>query len=199
MDLLLGLFIGIGLSAACGFRVFVPLLGMSIASQSGHLTLASGFEWIGTWPAMFAFGSATVLEIGAFYVPWIDNLMDTIATPAALVAGTMVTASQLGDASPFLKWSLAVIAGGGVCGLIQSGTVITRAASSGSTGGLGNFAVSTVELVSSITMTFLVLVLPMIAMAVLFCLLVWTVILIVRWKFRAPSVADPHSNQVASM
>jgi len=197
MDLLLGLLVGVGLSAACGFRVFVPLLGMSIASLSGHLTLASGFEWIGTWPALFAFGSATVLEIGAFYVPWIDNLMDTVATPAALVAGTMVTASQLGETSPFLKWSLAVIAGGGICGLVQSGTVITRAASSGSTGGLGNFAVSTVELVSSITMTFLVLVLPIIAIAVLFCVVVWAVILLVRWRFRAPSNNDPNS-QMAS-
>lgn len=197
MELLLGLLVGVGLSAACGFRVFVPLLGMSLASLSGHLSLAPGFEWIGTWPALLAFGSATFFEVAAFYLPWIDNVMDTIATPAAVVAGTMVTASQLGDASPFLKWSLAVIAGGGVCSLIQSGTVITRAASSGSTGGMGNFAISTVELVSSITMTFLVLVLPLISLAVLFCLLAWTLFIVLRW-FRTRSLSNFEKNPSAS-
>src|SRR6516162_6641024 len=104
MDTVLSVCLGIGLSAACGFRVFVPLLVMSIANLSGNLTLAHGFEWIGTYPALITFSVATALEIGGYYIPWLDHLLDTIATPAAIVAGTVVTASMVTDLSPFLKW-----------------------------------------------------------------------------------------------
>ena len=119
MEELLGLFIGIGLSATCGFRVFVPLFGMSIAHHAGALSFSSGFDWIGSWPATIAFGIAMVIEIAAYYIPWVDNLLDTIATPAAVVAGTIVTASMVGDVSPFLRWSLAIIAGGGIAAVVQ--------------------------------------------------------------------------------
>lgn len=167
MHLVMGLIIGVGLSAACGFRVFVPLLGMSIASLAGHLTLSPGFDWIGSWPALIAFATATALEIGAYYVPWLDNLMDAVATPAAVVAGIIVTASQVGDASPLLKWSLAIIAGGGVSGVIQTGTVVVRTATTTMTAGLGNFVVSSVELLSAIAMTILAIVVPVVGFIVL--------------------------------
>src|SRR5919106_151727 len=101
MDLLLSLGIGLGLSAACGFRVFVPLLVMSIAANSGHLSLAPGFQWIASNEALVAFLIATCLEVGAYYIPWVDNLLDTIATPAAIVAGTIITASMVTNVSPF--------------------------------------------------------------------------------------------------
>jgi hypothetical protein len=163
MELSIGILIGIGLSAACGFRVFLPLLGTSLAALSGHLDLAPGFDWIGTPVAAACFGTATVLEVIGFYVPWLDNLLDTIATPAAVVAGTILTASMVVDISPFLKWTLAVIAGGGVAGTIKGGTVLLRGASSGTTGGAGNPILSTIELVSSAVMTVLSVVVPVVA------------------------------------
>lgn len=163
----MGLIVGIGLSAACGFRVFVPLLGMSIASLAGHLTLSPGFDWIGTWPALIAFATATVLEIGAFYVPWLDNLLDTAAIPVAVVAGTMVTASQIGDMSPFMKWSLAAIVGGGVSLTVQGGTVAVRAASTAATGGSANFTISTIEWVAAGVFTLLAIVVPIICVFLL--------------------------------
>src|SRR5947199_7997150 len=138
METLLSICVGIGLSAACGFRVFVPLLVMSIAALSGHLTLAHGFEWIGSYPALVAFAVATCLEIAGYYIPWVDHLLDTIASPAAVVAGTIITASMVTNTSPFLKWTLAIIAGGGVAGLVQGTTVLARGVSTTTTGGLGN-------------------------------------------------------------
>ncbi|HWR90366.1 MAG TPA: DUF4126 domain-containing protein [Dissulfurispiraceae bacterium] len=162
MDTLLGLFIGIGLSAACGFRVFVPLLITSVAAQGGHLTLSSGFDWIGTSPAVIAFATATVLEIAAYYTPWLDHLLDSITTPAAAIAGTIITASLVGDLSPFLKWSLAIIAGGGTAAAVQAGTVMTRSASLMTTGGLGNGLVATAELFGSAVVSFLALFLPVV-------------------------------------
>lgn len=161
METILSIFIGIGLSAACGFRVFVPFLLMSIAALSGHLTLAPGFGWIGTVYALIAFGTATIVEVLAYYIPWLDNLLDTVATPMAIVAGTVAMASIVGDLSPFLKWSLAVIAGGGTAAVIQIGTVVLRGTSTATTGGLGNPIVSTAELIGSITTTILAIVLPL--------------------------------------
>jgi hypothetical protein len=167
METMLSIFVGIGLAAACGFRVFIPLLVVSVAALSGHLTLAPSFQWMGTWPALIAFGVATVLEIGAYYIPWLDHLLDTIATPAAVVAGTIISASVFTNMSPFLQWTLAVVAGGSAAGLVQSGTVLTRAASLATTGGLGNPLVSTGEWVLSILTSLLAIIVPVVTVVVL--------------------------------
>ncbi len=171
MEELLGLFVGIGLSATCGFRVFVPLFGMSIAHHAGALSFASGFDWIGSWPATIAFGIAMVIEIAAYYIPWVDNLLDTIAAPAAIVAGTVVTASMVGDVSPFLRWSLAIIAGGGIAAIIQGSSVLVRGASTVSTAGLANPVVSTGELGASILGTLISIILPTVAIILVVLLL----------------------------
>lgn len=166
MDLVMGIVIGIGLSAACGCRLFVPFLGMGIAQAAGHLTLAPGFEWLGSTPALVALSTATALEIAGYYIPWVDNLLDTAATPAAAIAGTMAMAGQLGDASPLLQWSLAAIAGGGTALTVQGGTALTRAASTGTTGGLGNFVVSTLEWMAAFALTVLAIVVPFVALLI---------------------------------
>jgi hypothetical protein len=163
MDTLLSVFLGVGLSAACGFRVFVPLLVMSVASLTGQMTLSPEFEWIGTYPALAAFAIATIFEIAAYYIPWVDNLLDTVAIPAATVAGTIVMASAVSELSPFLKWALAVIVGGGVAGTVQGFTTITRIASTATTGGLGNPVVSTVEAGGSLLMSILAIAVPVLA------------------------------------
>jgi hypothetical protein len=167
MDTALGIMAGIGLSAACGFRVFVPLLVMSVAAISGHLTLAPGFQWIGSYPALIAFSVATGLEIAGYYVPWVDNLLDSLATPAAIIAGTIITASMVTGLSPFLKWTLAIIAGGGVAGLVQGTTVVARSVSSAGTAGLANPLLATVELGGSLATSILAVFVPALALLLL--------------------------------
>lgn len=166
MEIVMGAIIGIGLSAACGFRIFVPLLGMSIANKAGHLSLSEGFEWIGSSPALIAFATATLLEICAFLVPMVDNLMDAAATPTAVVAGIIVPASQTADVSPLLKWSLAVIGGGGIATFVQLSTVVARVASTGGTAGLGNFVVATIELLAAAFVTLLAIIAPVVCLVV---------------------------------
>jgi hypothetical protein len=193
METLLGILLGIGLSAACGFRVFVPMLGISIASLSGHLTLAPGFEWIGSPVALVAFGLATVLEIAAYYIPWLDNLMDSIATPAAVIAGTVAMASVVTGMSPFLTWTLAIIAGGGTAAIIQGGTVVTRAASTATTGGTGNPVVSTVELAGAVLGTVLAVIVPVVTAVAVVLLCAWIVRKLIRWcrrKHRSDPVVE---------
>lgn len=171
MEWVLSAVIGVGLAAACGFRVFVPPLVLSVAALSGHLHLAHGFEWMGTWPALAAFAVATALEIAAYYIPWLDNLLDTAATPIAVVAGIVMAASCVSDVSPLLKWTLAIIAGGGAAGIVQVLTVKTRALSSFFTGGLANWVVSTLEAAFSTLLSVLVVLIPILALTLLLCFL----------------------------
>lgn len=163
METLLALCAAVGLSAACGFRVFVPLLVVSIAERSGHAGLAPAFQWLGSDAALITFGTATALEIGGYYVPWMDNLLDSVATPAAVIAGTVITASMMTDVSPFLRWTMAAIAGGGVAGAVQGSTVLVRGASSLGTGGLANPIFATVELGASLVSSLLALFAPLLA------------------------------------
>lgn len=166
MEILLSILIGIGLSAACGFRVFVPLLIMSFAALHGYLKLSPEFEWIGTYYAFIALLVATICEILSYNISWLDNLLDTIATPAAIIAGTIVTASVIQDISPFLKWTLAIIAGGGVAGTIQVGTVALRGKSSITTGGTLNPLISISELVSSTIISIISIIVPILAVII---------------------------------
>jgi len=184
METMLSIFVGVGLSAACGFRIFVPLLIMSIASLSGHLVLSPEFEWIATYPALAAFSIATLFEISAYYIPWVDNFLDAFAVPAATVAGTIVMASVVSDMSPFLRWGLAVIVGGGVAGTIQGFTSITRLVSTATTGGLGNPIVSTAEVGGSVIMSILALTLPVVAVIAVVVIIFFALRKIYVWLSR---------------
>ncbi|MBW7871698.1 MAG: DUF4126 domain-containing protein, partial [Flavobacteriia bacterium] len=104
--------LGIGLAASAGFRVFIPLFALSLAAYFGNsfLTLNESWQWIGSAPAMITFGVATLIEVLAYYIPFIDNFLDTISVPLAAVAGTLLMAATLTDMNQVAVWSLAVIA-----------------------------------------------------------------------------------------
>lgn len=189
METLLAIAVGIGLSAACGFRVFVPLLVMNLASLSGHLPLSPEFAWIGSHYATVVFGTATILEVLGYYIPWVDHLLDMVATPAALVAGTITTASVVTDISPFLKWPLALIAGGGIAGLVQGSTVALRAKSALATAGIGNPVVATVELGGSIIIALLAIVFPILCLVLIVTLGVFVIRKLGRLVFGKMSTA----------
>lgn len=175
LELLTAVLIGVGLSAACGFRVFIPLLGASIASHFGYMNLSPEFAWLGSTPALIALALATVIEIGAYSVPFIDHIMDAITTPAAVIAGALLMASQLGEVSPLLQWSLAIIAGGGTAGLVQSGSVLARGNTTLLTGGFGNLAFALLEFGGSVVMTLMALFVPFLAVL---CLVVGLMLMI---------------------
>ncbi len=189
MDTLLGIAIGIGLSAASGFRVFVPLLVINLAAATGHLHLSPGCAWLGTQPATVAFATATMVEALAYYLPGLDHALDVLATPAAIVAGTVLTASMITGLSPFLHWTLSLIAGGAVAGLFQASTVALRAMSFGSTAGLGNPFVSSLEIGGAIVLALLAILVPLLCLAlvvVLFMVLLYKTGRYLRHKVKIP-------------
>ena len=151
VQILRSLSLGLGLAAACGFRVFIPPLMMGVGSRLDLYKLEGSFVWVDDTWAIAIFAVATLLEIGGYFIPWIDNLLDAVATPAAIIGGIFVTSASLeGELDSSAQWTLSVIAGGSVSGVIQLGTVATRAISTGTTGGLANPIISLLEAVASI-------------------------------------------------
>lgn len=178
-ELGLSIALGVGLAAATGFRLFMPLLVLSIAAWTGHVNLSESFAWLGTPTAVLMLGTAAIIEVAAFYIPGVDNLLDTLATPGAVVAGTIASAAVMTDVPPMVKWTAAVIAGGGVAGITQGLTAMLRAKSTVFTGGLGNSAVATAELGGATLISILALAAPVAAL-VLVVLFFWLAFRLVR-------------------
>lgn len=174
LETIVSILLGVSLASAVGFRIFVPLLIMSLASMSGFLSLSSGFEWIGTFPALIVFIVASLFEIAAYFIPFFDNLLDTIAGPTAVVAGTIVMASSIFEMDPLIKWILAIIAGGGAAGLVQSLTAITRSASSLTTAGIGNPFVNISETTASVGISTLAIWMPFLIGSFIVLFLIWS-------------------------
>ena len=192
----MSIMIGVALSATCGFRVFVPLLAVNIGTRAldadgqPRIELAGGFDWLSSDIALIVFLVATLFEIGGYYIPWIDNLLDTIASPASIVAGTVITASFVTGMDPWLQWLLGVIAGGGAAGAVQATTVVARAGSSVTTGGLGNPIVASVETSGAFLGAALSIVAVKFAIVVFVLLLgsgVW-----IWWRRRRHKLAEAH-------
>lgn len=185
METALSLCIGIGLSAACGFRVFVPLLVMSMASLAGWFEPMQGFEWVAMPAVCFGLAVATLCEISAYYIPWVDNVLDTVSTPAAMIAGTLATmAVSSGEMSQFASWAAAIIVGGGTAGAVQMSTVAVRALSTATTGGIGNPVVSTGEWISALLLSILALIMPVLVVIVVVIMTLWGL----RWFKRRKSL-----------
>jgi hypothetical protein len=182
-DIALSVVLGIGLAAATGFRVFLPMLIVSGASYTGYLPLGDNFAWLGTAPSLVMLTVAAIVEILAYYIPGLDNLLDALATPAAFVAGTVLSAAVMTDIPPMAKWTAAVIAGGGIAGVTQGVTAMLRANSTVWTGGLGNFIIATAELGGALLIAFLALAAPVAAIA-LVVLFLWLAIRLLRRLLR---------------
>lgn len=175
MDIAFGILLGIGLSAAAGFRVFLPLLVTNIASMLGYVNLTGGFEWMGGWIAFTAFTVAAIVEISAYYIPWLDNLLDTISGPLAMIAGTVLTASFLTEANPLLQWVLGIIVGGGTAGIVKVGASAARLTSTATTGGAGNAVVATGENVMSVVTAILSFIIPFITAFLVFLIVIYLI------------------------
>ena len=182
-DIVLSLALGVGLAAAVGFRVFLPLFIYGLAVHEGVLSASVGFEWASTTPALFMFAVAGTIEIVAYYVPLLDNALDTVAGPLAVAAGICVVAAALGDAPPMLKWALAIIAGGGVAAVTQGASTALRGVSTATTAGLGNHLISTGEIFGAIGLSLVAILLPyvaLVAVVVLAIIILW--VFLRRWK-----------------
>ena len=176
--------LGLGLAACSGFRVFVPLLAASLAHHFGWLPAAAGFAWLGSWPAIVTLAVATVVELLGYYVPVVDNFLDTLTTPASFVAGGLLMTSTLPHLDPATRWTLGILVGGGTAGLEQSGTALLRVGSTATTGGLGNPVLATLENVAAVLGSLLALLMPVVAAGLAIGLVVLILLRLRRWGQR---------------
>lgn len=181
-ETVISIFLGIGLAASVGFRVFLPLFALSLAAYFDYWELNESWQWIGSLAAVITLGVATLVEIATYYIPFVDNLLDSIAIPLATVAGTAVMVSTVADLSPVVTWALAIIAGGGTAATIKTASGATRLTSSVSTAGLGNPLVTTIETGSSIVMTLMSLFLPFVGFVLAIVVLIVFYILYKKFK-----------------
>ena len=172
--------LGIGLSASTGFRVFIPLLVAGIASHFGLLSLGEHFEWMGSVPVLICFGVASVVEVLAYYIPFVDNLLDNIATPLSIGAGTLLMTSVFPAENEWIRWIIGFVVGGGAAATIQSGSAFTRLLSTGFTAGAGNPVVSTGEGVAATGFSIMSLFTPILVAVVLVVLM----LLLLRFAYR---------------
>lgn len=177
---------GIALAAASGLRIFIPLLAVSVANVTGHLALAPGTAWIGTIPALVALGVAALLEVAGYFFPALDHALDALGAPLAVVAGILASASLLVDFPPLLRWTIALVGGGGAAGFLHGATALVRLKSSGLTAGLANPVIAVGELAGSLVLTLLSLLLPL---AALLAVSVIVVILVRRRRHAAAEQA----------
>lgn len=178
-EIITAIALGVGLAASCGFRVFVPMLVASVAAHLGIFPVQEGFQWLASWPAMICFGTATLFEIVAYYIPFVDNLLDNLTTPLAVGAGTLLLTSVLPIDNNMLKWLTGFIIGGGIAATVQGGTVLARLASTSLTAGIGNPIVATGEHAAAFATSLLSLVIPFVVVTVLLVLIIFIV-----FKFR---------------
>ncbi len=162
MDIAIGICLGLGLAASCGFRVFVPLLISNIASMTGIVHIGSGFEWMGSWSAFAIFLTATVAEICAYYIPVLDNALDTISIPLATIAGTLLSVTFITDVPPMVQWTLGIIVGGGSAAVIKTGASMARLKSTAFTAGWANWLIATLEHITSFVMSMLTIIIPVV-------------------------------------
>lgn len=189
IETIISICLGIGLSASVGFRVFLPLFALSLAAYFDVWQLNDSWQWIGSTTALITLGVATVVEIFAYFIPYIDNLLDTISVPLAALAGTAVMLSTVSDLSPVITWALAIIAGGGTAAAISGTASATRLTSTATTGGIANPLVSTVETGTSIVMAIVSIFLPLLAFIVVLILLY---IIFVLYKKFTPRKTKNH-------
>jgi hypothetical protein len=163
MESLISIALGIGLAAAAGFRVFVPLFALSLASYFNVWPLNEQWQWLASPFALMILAAACIAEALAYLIPWFDNLLDTLAVPLAGVAGTAVMASTMADLNPAVTWALAIIGGGGAAAVIKGVNAGGRAVSTATTGGVANPIFSIWETVSAAFMSFLAIFFPVLA------------------------------------
>ena len=179
---ILSVLTGIGLAAACGFRVFVPLLALGLAGRAHVLPLNDSFAVLASLPTLIALGTAAVLEVVAYYVPWLDNALDVASAPAAVIAGVLASAASITSLPPVLLWGIAIIGGGGAAGLLHGATSLLRLKSSAVTGGVANPVVSTGELVGAVVTSAVALLIPLACAVLLVLVLLW----MLRQRFQKP-------------
>ena len=145
VTLLASLVLGVSLAASCGLRAFLPLFVLGMGARLGLVDLGDAFEWLGHTPALLALGVGVVCELLGDKIPFVNHVLDLLATPLRAVAGMLVLAATVVDMPIWIVALLAIILGGGVALAVHVTKSGLRGASTAATAGASSPFHSAVE------------------------------------------------------
>lgn len=187
-DYIIAVISGIALAACFGFRIFVPLLVATLGLRFNFIPEAYVQQSVVGLARndlfLLALSIATILEILAYKIPYVDNFFDAIATPLAVVAATLLSSSFFNFADDFyLRFILGAITGGVGAGIIQTSTSLLRLGSTKFTGGLGNPIFGLIESAVAFFGSLLALLLPLVGI-IFIILCCWGFILLFKKLYK---------------
>ena len=171
-ELWISILAGVALAAAAGFRAFLPLLLVSLASRMGWMDLNDQFAWLSSDVALAALLVATVVEVSADKIPVVDHLLDVVGTMLRPAAGILAGLAVFGDLPEPLTIAMALVFGT-VSLSTQVGRAQARVGSTVTTGGLANPFISAFEDLVATILTALAIFLPLLAAAAVLFLAVF--------------------------
>lgn len=173
------------LAGAAGLNAYIPLLVFGLlARYTGLVDLPPEWLWL-THPVLLGVVAALlVVELVADKIPVVDSVNDVIQTVVRPTSGGIVFASGLGaaevvDGRTEINW-VAVIVGVLIALAIHLLKSTARPVVNASTAGVGAPVLSTVEDTTSLTVTLLALLAPVIAAALMVAAVAALGVLVVR-------------------
>ena len=184
---------GFGLATAAGLNAYIPLFLLGALSRFTDLvTLPPGWAWLENGWVMSIVGVLLMIEIVADKIPALDSINDAIQTfvrPTAggivFGSGTAAETAAVADPGAFAQSGQWIpIAIGVVTALVVSLTKsAVRPAANVATAGVAAPVLSTVEDVTSVSLVFIAILIPVLVLVVLLAL-AYSVFRLLRWRRR---------------
>ncbi|NLU62489.1 DUF4126 domain-containing protein [Rhodococcus sp. HNM0563] len=166
---LLAVLLGLGLAAATGLRTFLPLLMLSAAVhfELFGIVVGDSMSWVGSTAALTALTIATVTEVLADLIPFVDNALSLAGTVTRPIAGALVAWAALSNLDPAWAAIAGIVVGAPTALAVSTAQTGTRAVSTATTAGVGNPVLSVIDSVASFVTSLISLVLPLLVIPLL--------------------------------
>lgn len=162
MELFSGLLSSLGLSSAAGLNAYIPLVLVGLMQHFGLVHLAQPFDLLGNLWLLLGITVVGALDFVGDKIPGIDSAIHTFGGILNAAAGAVLFASNthlIGHVDP----NVSLLIGFLTAGTVQAGRTVIRPASTVTTGGLANPAISLAEDGASATLSVLAVFAPIVA------------------------------------
>lgn len=189
---------GFGLATAAGLNAYIPMLLLGLMGRfTGLVNLPAGWSWLENGWVLTIVAVLLAVEIVADKVPALDSINDTVQTFVRPTSGGIVfgsgTAAQtaaISDPAEFARtgqWVPVFI--GVVTALVVHLTkTAVRPAANMATAGVAAPVLSTVEDITSVSLTFIAILIPALV-AIIVIALIWAAVWLLRKRRRRQSAA----------
>ena len=124
MDAVSIIALSMGAAWASGFNLYATLFMLGYMGTTGNITLPAELEVLTNPMVMTAAGFMYCVEFFADKIPGVDSSWDTIHTFIRIPAGAMLASSAVGDVTPVIELTSAILGGS-----LAAGTHFTKSGS----------------------------------------------------------------------